>query len=92
MTTPETPELQRLVIEYGIGDGFTYHFRQHKPVQYSSAEAFAVEFEEACRAQSDASTLIFAGVSFPVDSFFDDGTYFGPEIMTVDEWFAGASR
>lgn len=87
MHNQQDSTLVRLVVEFNVTDGCTFHCRATRPVLYSSAEAFAVEFEEACRTNRGA-TLNFAGQQFPVDAFFEDETYFGPDVWTVDEWFS----
>jgi hypothetical protein len=88
--------MMRLVIEQTVGDGYTWHATNTSPVEYESAEAFAVEFEEACkeaRVQAKQSTrhwveFTFAGREWDADDFFEEGVYYPPEILTVDEWFA----
>jgi len=80
----------RLVIEYVSGDGCTYHCTDTVPVEYESAEAFAVDFERAVRqaAQPKIYEFVFANRTFQTDAFFLGGTYYPPEILTVDEWFS----
>jgi hypothetical protein len=80
----------RLVIEYTSGDGCTYHCTETFPLEYESAEAFAVDFEVAARlaAQRKIYEFVFANRTFQTDAFFLDGTYYPPEILTVDEWFS----
>ena len=87
----------RLVIEYTVGDGYTYSATETVPVVYESAEAFMVEFEQAVR--DDWTKPIFergikmGGAEFDSSSFmiWNDRTethdYYGPNIYTVDEWF-----
>ena len=90
MSIKQESALQRLVVEFEVTDGCTYHCRATRPVRYASAEAFAVEFEEACR-QNRGAEVDFAGQRFPTDAFFEDGVYYGPDVWTVDEWFARAN-
>lgn len=80
----------RLVIEFSAGDGCTWWATVSVPVVYESAEAFAVDFEEAClKAKSSAEyTFKFAGYDWEPGDFIIDGDYFPPDILTVDEWFA----
>jgi len=87
----------RLVIEYYVGDGYTWSATNTVPVEYESAEAFVVEFEEACkeaRVQAKQTRrhwleFTFAGLEWDADCFFtSDGEYCPPEILTVDEWFS----
>jgi hypothetical protein len=84
--------MMRLVIEYTEGDGCSWYATNTIPVEYESAEAFAVEFEEACHLQYNKNSwqhknFILAGKEWDVDDFFDDGNYCPPEVLTVDEWF-----
>lgn len=83
----------RLVITYTFGDGYTFSATETVPVEYESAEAFAVDFEALCRQyQSDYREFEFAGHSWSASPFFecrDTNTkvYIAPDILTVDEWF-----
>lgn len=83
----------RLVIEYGSGDGCTFHCTNTIPVEYESAEAFAVDFEAFCRekfltASWPNGDFMFANQMWDVLDFFEEEQYCSPEIFTVDEWFA----
>jgi hypothetical protein len=83
----------RLVIEYSVGDGYTYSCDVTVPVVYESAEAFAVDFEKFCKDLESSGKVcslygdVFAGQEWDVSSFFEDGVYYAPRISTVDEWF-----
>lgn len=84
----DSPALQRLVVEYSEGDGCTYNCRVTKAVRYASAQAFAVDFEAACRNNRKAGDFKFAGCKFDAQCFFEeDGEYYGPTVMTVDYWY-----
>lgn len=88
----------RLIIEFSVGDGYTYSATETIPVVYESAEAFAVDFEQAVR-DNWATELInrgnvkIGGQEFDSGEFmmWDDSKdaheYFAPNIFTVDEWF-----
>lgn len=79
----------RLVIRYHVGDGCTWGATEIVPVEYESAEAFVVEFEEFCRAnQREFGLMAFAGKQWDPDNFFYKNQYVAPEILTVDEWFS----
>lgn len=81
----------RLVVEYAIGDGYTYSAMRTVPVEYESAEAFFVEFEEACQEAMKKewrNGFMFAGKEWDATDFFSEGDYYPPQILTVDEWFA----
>lgn len=79
----------RLVVIYYEGDGYTYSCQNTVPVVYESAEAFAVDLEEACKKaqESQASDFQLANQEWYTRCFFEDDKYFAPEILTVDEWF-----
>lgn len=88
----------QLVIEYETGDGCTYAYTTAVPVVYDSAEAFIVDFEQACRTNKDTTGEIkIAGHTFYTYSFFDTyseplkkqaiPTFYPPRIMTIQEWF-----
>jgi hypothetical protein len=93
-SAPASAALMRLVIEYTDSDGCTYSCTMTKPVLYASAEAFAVDFEAWCRANKAVCSfdLKFAGQGFSPSSFFHEGVYYGPDVLTVDEWFAKAEK
>lgn len=83
--------LQRLVVEYTVGDGCTYSSQNTVPVLYESGEAFLVNFEEWCKKNKDASGLNgpeFAGQEFFPYNFFENDVYYAPSVYTVEEWFA----
>lgn len=83
----------RLVLTYSIGDGCTYHCDEVLPVEYESGEALLVDFEAAARKANGrlGGDFTFAGHLFSADHFFERGTYYGPEVLTVDEWFGQQS-
>jgi hypothetical protein len=87
----------RLIVEFTTGDGCTFSCENTRPVVYESAEGFSVAFEEWCKANRNTYSglygLEFAGHSWdPTDFFYQDSAgndvYSGPEIYTVDEYFA----
>lgn len=85
----------RLIIEYGIGDGCTYGCTETVPVEYESAEAFAVDFEQLCNENKrNHQTFLFAGNFWHAsnhlsryDAKTNECPYDAPDIFTVDEWF-----
>jgi hypothetical protein len=81
----------RLVIVYSVGDGYTWSGEVVLPVEYESAEALYVDFEEAVRSAHKGSwyerEFHIAGHKFVADNFLEQGNYYPPEILTVDEWF-----
>jgi hypothetical protein len=90
---PAEPKV-RLVVEYNDSDGCTYSCTMTKAVVYESAEAFAVDFEAWCNKHKGEfhPGQKFAGVIFSPSSFFEEGVYYGPNVMTVDEWFAASGK
>lgn len=80
----------RLVLEYTESDGCTYSFTTTLPVEFESAEALAVEFEEKMKKarQNNECDVTFAGHEFYCGAFFENGKYYPPAILTIDEWFA----
>lgn len=77
----------RLIIEYRVGDGYTYYATNTVPVIYESAEGFAVDFEKFCKYYHPVVTN-FAGQQWDTTEFIlKDGYYAPPHIMTVDEFF-----
>jgi hypothetical protein len=83
----------RLVIKYSVGDGYTWWAVEVVPVVYESAEAFLVDFEAIVKAPMAShnwrSNVEFelGGQRFNYPDFIQDGEYYAPEIMTIDEWF-----
>ncbi len=79
----------RLIVTYSVSDGCTYSFIVTEPVIHKSPESFIVEFEEKCKEQSDEymSEFTVGGASFCASNFYEDGRYFGPTILTVDQYF-----
>jgi hypothetical protein len=86
--------MMRLVVQYSVGDGYTWHAENTVPVVYESAEAFLADFEEIVKPYMDKNLLRFdkrkfvlGGQQFDCSDFFYEGQYQAPEVMTVDEWF-----
>lgn len=89
----------RLVIKWNHGDGCTYSCDETEPVEFESAEAFIVGFEDALKAAHKAGKgeFQFAGRDWWEDQFYyrkedRNGRYLGkemslPRVLTVDEWF-----
>lgn len=84
----------RLIIEYTVGDGFTYSATNTVPVVYESAEAFIVDFEAFVKdkvAKKDVFNLSrFAGRDWDMTDFHVYGSgFFWPQVYSVDEFFKG---
>ena len=86
----------KLILEYDIGDGCTYGCTETVPINYESAEALIVDFEEKCKAAkkewefpTGTYRYVFeiGGQTFDFTNFFVKEEYFSPRIFTVDEWF-----
>lgn len=81
----------RLVLEYNDGDGYTYGYTVALPIEYESAEALLVDFDEAmnnAHKNNDARDINIGGHNFYCGTFFENGKYWPPTIYTIDEWFA----
>lgn len=79
----------RLVIEYSIGDGFTYSSVVSRPIVYESAESFLEDFESAClEAYNSNDKFCVGGLTFNTYDFFFDDEFFAPDVSTVDEWYS----
>lgn len=83
-------KLIRIVMEFTEGDGCTYSCTHTLPIMYESCEAALVDFDAAIlhAKKNDISQVRMFGEMFWVYTFFDEGQYFSPDFMTVDEWFA----
>jgi hypothetical protein len=89
----------RLIVKWSYGDGCTYSCNETEPVEFESAEAFIVGFEDALKAafKDHQIDFKFAGREWDLDQFYyrvEDrhGRYLGndltlPKVLTVDEWF-----
>jgi hypothetical protein len=87
----------RLVMIYIVSDGFTFNCTETVPIEYESAEAALVKFEELLietKSGSCAGTypargkFVFADKDFNCDDFYYMiDKYTLPEFLTVDEWF-----
>jgi len=84
----------QLIIEYEVGDGYTYSCTITEPVVYESAEAFLVDLEDAILNLPEAASHLFqhieiGGQRFDAHLFYDDGGRISlPDVYTVDEWFS----
>lgn len=82
----------RLIVEYEVTDGFTYHCTNTVPVVYESAEAFLVDFElslKGLKGNHEITGYITLGnQEFDSGDFVEDGMYYPPNVYTLDEWFA----
>lgn len=85
----------QLVIKYTVGDGCTYWCDVTTPVNYESGEAFLVDFEKFCKENLDYNIMnppVFAQLKWEPDRFFENGKYYAPDVLTVDEWFENYSK
>ena len=93
----------RLIVEYPITDHCTYSFTASVPAEYESAEAFLVDFERMCRdakkvwednwpTKQSPSEIEIGNQTFDFADFFERDRYFGPDVFTVDEWFAEVEK
>ena len=82
----------RLIILYQTGDECTWSRENVVPIEYESAEAFLVEFQERCTEiylEPTGMDFLFANRYWdPCDFFsYPSKEFITPEILTVDEWF-----
>lgn len=80
--------MERLVMCFTVGDGCTYSCSETIPFKYESSEAALVDFEELIKRSEFESEVTFAGQTFSPSDFFENGVFYGPNIYTIDEWFA----
>ena len=82
----------RLIIQYDVGDGYTWSGTETIPVAYESGEAFIVDFEEFVKdkvAKKDVFNLCkFAGRDWDITDFNTGDSFYWPQVYTVDEFFA----
>jgi uncharacterized protein YfeS len=81
--------LNRFVLYFTAGDGYTYSVDKALPFHYESGEQALVDFEDKAKfaKQVHAQTFKFAGMLMDTCTFFDEGVYYAPDVLTVDEWF-----
>lgn len=89
----------QLVIVYDYGDGCTYYATDTRAVEYDSAEAFAVGLEaawhQAALNNPYGGDFTFAGKIWNLSQLGDGSSpcaFCLPDILTVDQWFAGSAR
>ena len=90
--------MNKIVMLYTDGDGYTYSCDVAQPIFYASCEQALIDFEKLVTDARKAyltnndwrlSRFDFAGLKgFDQSDFFIDGTLYLPEFLTVDEWFA----
>jgi hypothetical protein len=94
--------VERFVIEYTVSDECTYSCTVTLPIEYKSAEDLIVDFEAAATKAMNLNyfdrEFVLGGITFNAGDFFEQdvssgseqpkSTYFGPTILTIDEWFA----
>lgn len=83
----------RLVMEYDVTDGCTYHCTVTVPIESESPEAALCELEKLVMGVVENNEYFsFCGYELPHDNFTmrgDGGLVFmAPRIYTLDEWFA----
>lgn len=91
----------RLVMTFTAGDGCTYSCDVALPIEYESAEAAIVEFERDAKAAylGGGVGFMFAGHELNANDFFgrvsgqpwQDAPFYGPDFLTIDEWFESFS-
>ena len=77
----------KLVVRYNVSDGCTFSCDITQPIEYDSAEALIVAFEEAIKEgiqEFEIGKHTFNACDFICES----GSYSLPDIYTLEEWFA----
>lgn len=75
----------RLVLEFDVGDGFTYCSRVTLPVEYESPEALLVYIEDCVLKRKP---IDLKKTSLSCFDFLTDNTFYPPDIYTIDEWYS----
>ena len=71
-----------------FGDGCTYYCERVFPFVDESPEAALVRFEDLYnKAKKEREKFSFAGEEFYPCDFEENGKYYAPQILTIDEWF-----
>jgi hypothetical protein len=81
--------LVRFIIQYQNTDGYTFFCTETRPVEYSSIPEFLNDFElAAIKAYTqDLDTISVGRYTFPINAGIEDGEYYAPQTITLDEWF-----
>lgn len=91
--------MMRLVIKWSYGDGYTYSCDETEPVEFESAEAFLVGFEDVLTVAHarNVGSFSFCGREWNTEHFqirnhdhkgrYTETTLNLPTVLTVDEWF-----
>jgi hypothetical protein len=73
----------KLVLEYEIGDGYTYNCTDIIPVEYESPEALYCDLLDEVKKERKSVYFYFLGQEFN-SSYLKDGDFI---IHKLDEWF-----
>jgi hypothetical protein len=88
--------MERFIVEYATGDGYTYSSTVTLPVVAESKEAFLLALEDAAeqfrkdtkeRKRFDDEEKV-CGTVFYLGEMHEDGLFYPPRVYTVDEYFA----
>ena len=94
--------MQKLVIQYSVGDECTFSCEENRPFLYESLEK--AEYDLLCTWEEHnalhataytatkgyvSSNFEFAGMTFDLSDFSTDGKTYNspPEIYTLEDWF-----
>ena len=91
--------MEKLVVVYTIGDGCTWSTEITRCVEYSSAEEFYVDLEDALKAKRleflnsgerwwDIKYYVIVGKSkWVYNEFYIDGELYMPDVYGLYEWY-----
>lgn len=88
--------MEKIVICWSSGDGYTCSCENTVPLSYESIEAAMVDFEKACwdSLSTTEARMFFAGHEFDASDFFycdsrisNKEVYDGPAFYTLEEWW-----
>lgn len=83
--------MEKLVVTYTEGDGYTWSAEATVPLEYESPEQFLCDFADKLAEISNSLELGFtfklAGAVFDATNFIIDGKIYLPTVETLNEWF-----
>jgi hypothetical protein len=93
--------MENIIVTYNVTDGCTYSATIVEAVAYESIEAFYVHFEEWLKKYSELpkemsydemqahQSFTVNNTTFEAYDFIEDGVYYMPDILLLEEWFNG---
>jgi hypothetical protein len=90
----------KLVVTYSTGDGYTFEFDKHIPIEYKSIEDFLFDFEMILEKQTKATEyprngkFYLAKMYFPFEPFIylinEEKEIYScslPNVLTLEQWW-----